>query len=391
MEPRVLVLDGNQRAALAVVRSLGARGLWVATGETSTPSMSGVSRYSQKSFMYTDPAEDPRQFFNDVLWAIESFQISFLVPVSEASAYAVLAFRHELPEHVVLPLPETEAVEALANKNELFRLAQRLKVPIPDSIFCDNAGEGYEALSRIDHYPVVLKPFKSKIFLGDSILPTHVIVAHSKQEAQEALRQHGFFRYPFTIQSFIEGAGQGVFALFEHGEPICYFAHRRLREKPPGGGVSVLCESVPVDDLLRRQAEMLLREANWTGVAMVEFKVDHEGKGYLMEVNPRFWGSLQLAVDSGIDFPWWLYLVSTGQQVPNGDWHPSRLRWLMGDIDRLYLVLRSPREVYSTRRKLMEIFHFFWPSMKTRHEVNRWHDLRPFWYELRQYFNALKS
>jgi predicted ATP-grasp superfamily ATP-dependent carboligase len=46
----------------------------------------------------------------------------------------------------------------------------------------------------------------------------------------------------------------------------------------------------------------LLKEIRWTGLAMVEFKVGHQG-AMLMEINGRVWGSLPLAVHSGIDFP----------------------------------------------------------------------------------------
>lgn len=37
---------------------------------------------------------------------------------------------------------------------------------------------------------------------------------------------------------------------------------------------------------------------------MVEWKVDlRDGRPKLMEINPRFWGSLELAVRSGVNFP----------------------------------------------------------------------------------------
>ncbi|WP_417566833.1 ATP-grasp domain-containing protein [Marinobacter sp.] len=391
MEPRILVLDGNQRAALAAVRSLGSKGLWVAVGEDSSPSMAGLSRYCSQGITYANPFTSPRQFFENLLKQIEELNISFLLPITEATTYVILAYRNELPEHVSLPFPETESVEQLANKNNLFLLARQQGVPVPETVFCTNVEEGFKALETINHFPVVLKPFKSKILQPDSILSTQVVIAQSVQEASDALRNHFFFQFPFTIQSFVEGSGKGIFALFDHGEPVCFFAHRRLREKPPGGGVSVLCESAPVDDQLRIHAEKLLRSVAWHGVAMVEFRVSADGTAYLMEVNPRFWGSLQLAIDSGVDFPWWLYLVSTGQTVPQMLWQHRRVRWLLGDLDRLYLVLKSSSDTYSIGRKLVEILRFFKPGWRTRHEVNRWQDLRPFWFELKQYLRALKS
>jgi predicted ATP-grasp superfamily ATP-dependent carboligase len=391
MEPRILVLDGNQRAALAAVRSLGAKGLWVAVGESCSPSMAGVSRYCCQSIAYADPFTSPRSFFDDLLAQINELGISFLLPITEATTYVILAYRDELPDHVTLPFPATEAVEQLANKNELFHLALQQGVPVPATVFCENSEEGLKALGAINQFPVVLKPFKSKILQPASIISTQVVIAHSAQEARDALNNHSFFQFPFTIQSFVDGSGQGIFALFDHGEPVCFFAHRRLREKPPAGGVSVLCESAPVNDQLRTYAEKLLRTVAWHGVAMVEFRVSPGGTGYLMEVNPRFWGSLQLAIDSGIDFPWWLYLASTGQKVPEAVWKYRRVRWLLGDLDRLYLILKAPTTTYALSKKLLEVLLFFKPGLRTRHEVNRWNDLGPFWFELKQYIRALKN
>jgi predicted ATP-grasp superfamily ATP-dependent carboligase len=136
--------------------------------------------------------------------------------------------------------------------------------------------------------------------------------------------------------------------------PVAWFAHRRLREKPPAGGVSVLCESVPVDPVMRGYAEGLLSAAGWFGPAMVEFRVDPDGKPWLMEVNGRFWGSLQLAIDCGVDFPWLLYQLCRGDQVAAPEHYEvgRRLRWLLGDLDHLLLQLRGKGTADSFGEKL---------------------------------------
>lgn len=391
MEPRTLVLDGNQRASLAAVRSLGAKGLWVAVGESSVPSMAGNSKFSKRSFAYPNPLDCPRRFFDALLQTINEYGITFLLPITEATTYVVLRYRDELPSSVTLPFPSETSVEQLANKNQLFKFASEQRIPIPPTVCCQTRQDGFSELEQWPEFPVVLKPFKSKILQADGIVSTRVLIAKTIEEAMQLLKSNDFFDFPFTIQSFIEGRGQGVFALFNHGRPVCYFSHRRLREKPPGGGVSVLSESVPLDDQLKASAEKLLVGANWHGVAMVEFRVAPSGTGYLMEVNPRFWGSLQLAIDSGIDFPWLLYRVCTGEEVPETKWRQRRVRWLLGDLDRLFIILKSPTSNYSLGRKLLEILRFFRPGFRTRHEVNRWRDLHPFWFELKQYLRALKG
>lgn len=391
MEPRTLVLDGNQRASLAAVRSLGAKGLWVAVGESSVPSMAGNSKFSKRSFAYPNPVDCPRRFFDALLQTINEYGITFLLPITEATTYVVLRYRDELPSSVTLPFPSETSVEQLANKNQLFKFASEQRIPIPPTVYCQTRQDGLAELEQWNEFPVVLKPFKSKILQADGIVSTRVLIAKTIEDAMQLLKSNDFFDFPFTIQSFIEGRGQGVFALFNHGRPICYFSHRRLREKPPGGGVSVLSESVPLDDQLRTSAEKLLVGANWHGVAMVEFRVAPSGTGYLMEVNPRFWGSLQLAIDSGIDFPWLLYRVCTGEEVPEIKWRQRRVRWILGDLDRLFIILKSPTSNYSLGQKVLEILRFFRPGFRTRHEVNRWRDLHPFWFELKQYLRALKG
>ena len=117
MEPRILVLDGNQRASLAAVRSLGSKGLWVAVGEAAPESLAGCSRYCRQCVTYSDPYLSPRLFFEDILQQIESSGISFLLPITEATTYVLLRYRDELPDHIVLPFPSSEVVEQLANKN----------------------------------------------------------------------------------------------------------------------------------------------------------------------------------------------------------------------------------------------------------------------------------
>jgi predicted ATP-grasp superfamily ATP-dependent carboligase len=113
------------------------------------------------------------------------------------------------------------------------------------------------------------------------------------------------------------------------------FVHRRLRDYPVRGGPSTLRESVrhpQIEELGIR----LLRSLQWYGVAMVEFKVDpRDNQPKLMELNPRFWGSLALAIHAGVDFPYLLYKMAMGEEFdPVLDYEVGvRCRWLLpGDI-----------------------------------------------------------
>lgn len=195
------------------------------------------------------------------------------------------------------------------------------------------------------------------------------------------------------MQEFVPGSGAGIFALYNQGKPVTFFAHQRMREKPPGGGVSVLSQSVLPDPQMLAMAKRLLDAGKWHGVAMVEFRVTPDGTPYLMEINTRFWGSLQLAIDAGVDFPYLLYRSCRGDDTPAVNQYRigRRLRWLLGDIDSLYLMLRDRRN-FSLRQKLQRLLQFCTPHpFSTKHEINRWHDWRPALFELQRYLNDLRG
>ena len=77
----------------------------------------------------------------------------------------------------------------------------------------------------------------------------------------------------------------------------------------------------------------------------MEFKVDaRTGEAALIEVNPRLWGALPLAVKAGVDFPALLWALSRGEDVlPVFAYAPGvRLRWAVyGELAHAWHRLRS--------------------------------------------------
>ena len=136
-------------------------------------------------------------------------------------------------------------------------------------------------------------------------------------------------------------------------------------------------------------ANKILHLLGWHGVAMVEFKVGPDEIPYLMEVNARFWGSLQLAIDAGVDFPYLLFKMAIGAPLEHISEYKvgTKSRWLLGDLDHLYLRLRDRTCTHvalpSKWQTFRDFMKFFDPL--TRYEINRWGDMKPFLLELRNY------
>jgi predicted ATP-grasp superfamily ATP-dependent carboligase len=388
---KALVLDAGQRSALAVTRSLGKRGVDVFTVEETPTALASVSRYSQQHFICPSPRIQPEQFIEFLIGLVKQHHIDILLPMTELTTTLLLMNQNSFPD-VTMPFPDMSTVESLANKYFLMQTAESFDIPVPKTWYVDNT-ESLPCRLEDLPYPIVLKPGKSWLYHKDQWSRAAVRFADSATEAKNILDSDwAFAAHPFMIQETVAGHGAGVFAIYDNGKPLALFAHRRLREKPPSGGVSVLSESVPVNPALALHAQKLLGNANWHGVAMVEFKVSPDGTPYLMEINTRFWGSLQLAIDAGVDFPFMLYQMACHEQPPPvADYKIGiKLRWILGDLDNLYLTIRNKHT--PLKAKLKSFVHFFTPSpLATRHEVNRMDDMKPFWYEIRKYLRDIRG
>ena len=360
-----LVLDGEQRAALAVVRSLVRHGVNVQVGSSQAGPLASKSRGVTASHVLPAPERSASRF----LESMREFPATSILPVTDASTMLLRS----------RPGGGDEGYEQLTDKAALLSLAAAHGVPAPRSGVVFSITDAAKTAGRLG-YPVVLKPARSKVLLDDRVVATTVRVARDAAELERALSTAPWFpQLPVIVQEFIAGHGAGVFCLYDGDRALAWFAHRRLREKPPSGGVSVLCESVPVDPLLRGHAESLLRAARYRGVAMVEFRMGTDGSPYLMEVNARFWGSLQLAVDCGVDFPWLYWQLLQGVPVkPVEDYVIGRrLRWLLGDFDNLLLQFRDPTLGMAHRWAVVRRFVGTALDGRCRQEVFRWSDPSP--------------
>jgi len=338
----VLVTDGNERAALAVTRALGQQGIRVIVGAETRKSLAGASRYCAGRWQYPPPLSEPSQFISSLVEAVTRFEITAIMPVTDATLQVLAGLRDRFRPSVTGAIPPLESYDLVSDKYRLMKLAQELGIPIPKTVFVSD-GTVAAVLDQVRAYPVVVKPGRSLLRVDERWIKTSVHYVSDVEELTDLYRRTPYLRSPSLIQERIEGEGQGIFGLFDQGRPCALFAHRRIREKPPAGGVSVLRESIELPKPMVDAAVTVLERVKWHGVAMVEFKVDRHSKvPRLMEINGRFWGSLQLAIDAGLNFPYLLYQIMNGVPVavPNNGYHiGTKSRWLLGDLDHLLLRL----------------------------------------------------
>jgi len=386
----ILVTDGEQRSSLAVVRSLGRAGHQVAVCSAQPRPLAGASRHSRATHRVPDPASDADGFTRAVDALVDALGVRVLIPMTDVSAPLLLGLRERRPK-LTIPFPDLDAYERLSDKAQLTRVAAELGVPVPRQVVLPappasgSTVLGSTTLGELG-WPVIVKPARSAVRVRGRIQKLGVSAAGGDEELSGQLARHPPEAFPILLQQRIVGPGLGVFVLAAGGRVIAAFAHRRIREKPPTGGVSVYRESIPLRSDLREHAERLTARLAWSGALMLEFKEDAStGTPYLMEGNGRFWGSLQLAVDAGVDFPRLLVESALGAEVEpvRGYRYGVRSRWLWGDVDHLLWMLRAPGGYRSQHPylpgRLEALGRFLVPWRPgDRYEVLRLSDPRPF-------------
>ncbi len=299
--PTILVSDAGRGSAIAIIRSLGRKGWRVLAADSDPSSLGFRSRYAAEHVLYPPPAECPLGFLNAVLCAVSERKVDLVIPVTDAAILPLSEARSEFAGLCKLAIPDATALDITTNKLKTVELAEELGVPTPRTHLVHTAKEAVDLDGELS-WPVVLKPQVSRLYRNhDSIEAFTVCYAENPVQLFERMKRFEG-RCPVLLQEYCRGVGKGVELLLFQGRPLVAFQHRRLREVPINGGASSLRQSEPLDPMMYDFAIRLMKSLNWTGLAMVEFKVGNKGPK-LMEINGRVWGSLPLAVHSGVDFP----------------------------------------------------------------------------------------
>lgn len=299
---RVLVLGHDTRAFLATIRSLWRAGHTVEVAGCGPNAAAAASR----AIAVRHEALTPDAWL--ALLADEEFDL--VMPCHDQEALALHGARQQIT--VPTTLPTATAFEVAFSKVATHELATKLGLQLPESRIITDLAEFPEWPG-----PLIVKPAASAV-----VGLHHRLPVYRAPDAGLARRQAaGLLHWgPAIVQRVVGGSGVGVELLANDGEVLTAFQHERVHEPPHGGGSS-LRTSVALSPELLDCARQLAGALSWTGLAMVEFRVNHEtGEHWFMEINGRPWGSLPLAVAAGMDFPAWQHdLVVDGRTAfPQG-------------------------------------------------------------------------
>ena len=338
---RVLLTDGGYKHTVGAARSLWQHGYQVdVIGEPRS-----LARWSRCVSMVAYPqSRFNDEYIDEFSTFLASSDYKILLPIGAHSVELISRHREQLQKLCAIPLPPHRAIELCLDKTATARFATEMGIKTPQTWAYTSLDDLEQHVSELV-FPVVVKskheiakwpPFYAHTAsqLLDKLAPLYGTTVTNKVD------------FPI-IQQYIDGVGVGFFAVYQHGHCKRVFMHQRIREIPPSGGASCCATSIYQPDLMAN-GRRLLDALSWHGVAMVEFKRERNtGALYLLEINPKFWGSLQLAMASGVDFPHLDVQVAEGEELAYSEEYQVGLKYhwpLDGEIQH---VLERPKAIFS--------------------------------------------
>jgi predicted ATP-grasp superfamily ATP-dependent carboligase len=302
---KILVLDGHSAAALALTRSAGKAGHWVAVGaDNNLFAAAKLSRYCSASFSYPPATEGAHAFMDAVVAFVRKVSIDLLVPVTDWTLGPVSRERERFAGLCRVAVPSQPALDAASDKYTSLRLAQSCGISTPRTLLLESMSD--LAKWEGQAFPVVVKDRSSIRWIGDRAASGSVAYAYSAADLETLVQQRLQVASDVLIQEFISGTGIGFSCFVASGKAFLPFQWERVREVDPRGSGSSARKSTSLDSSLAALSAKLIVTMGFEGIAMVEFKKTADGRPILMEVNGRPWGSIGLPIACGIDYPRYL-------------------------------------------------------------------------------------
>lgn len=308
--PTVIVTYARYRIAMSVIKSLSAAGAQVIAGDSISWPLGRFSRHITGYFQYSDPFENPDAFIEDLIKQAKKTGATFLVP-SFTETPIIARYKDRLAKaglHCLLA--PASAIDFANDKAKVTALAAELGVAVPETWYPQSLSDVSEIAPDLP-YPVIVKSPGGKAGEGQIIVEN----AHDLSDAFQKVSKgrSAAAPYPF-VQRLIKGKDVGAALLYDNGTPVAANSFEILRTYKRVH--SVLRKSTYLPAAITA-AETLLSHLKWHGIAQLDFIQDEKtGQLYVLEINPRFWGSVQNSIEAGVDLPRLLLAVHQGQSIP---------------------------------------------------------------------------
>ena len=350
------IVVGGAHGALALVRSLGRRGIpvWFVTHDHP---IATYSRYAERSCAWGGPDDDGAIEFLKTLARDHHLEGWVLIAAGDAELRLMSQHHADLSSVFRVTVPPWETVRWTHDKRLTYERAASLGIDYPG---CYNPRDLQELAALDCRFPVVLKPTvreQRNAFTSAKAwrVDDRASLLARYQEAAALVGERAI-----VLQELIPGGGSAQFsyaAVWHRGAPVASLVARRTRQYPIDFGyTSTYVETVEQKDV-EEAACRFLRSIDYSGLVEVEFKRDHrDGRYKILDVNARAWTWNALGSIAGVDFAHVLWRLAMGETIAPIRCHAD-VAWMHGSRDILAAALEmmagqlSPADYLRSWRK----------------------------------------
>lgn len=314
----LLVGDPSSRTVLSGARALARAGWQVHVVGGSPRGLAGWSRCVEAAHVVRTPDQDEQAFADDLARLAAELPGAVVLACGDAELLALSRARDRLG--ALAGVPHQEPVQALVDKSQLALAAERAGLRVPRE--------------RSDGWPAVVKAAVHHA-PGRAAPRWEVQVVHDVAELAAARARAAEAGVEVVVQEHVSGRLTALGLVLDGtGRVVGRCQQVAERIYPREAGVSARAMTVAVDDDLAGRCAGLLRAVGWTGLAQLQFLAAPGSEPCLIDVNPRLYGSLRLAVAAGAPLPDLAARVLIGDDVQRAPDARAgvRYQWLLGDL-----------------------------------------------------------
>ncbi len=347
---RVLVLDGEARQILPVMKGLKDLGCYIVTLNGTKFDLGYTSRYPNEKIIL--PQEYNGDYYSYIRTLAESGKFDVILPLSESTMDIVTLHSEELKQYVRLPIPDRHTFLKVHNKQLTMEICMDHHIPCPITKRKDESIN--EFIDKVG-FPLLAKPRIGGGGIGLKII-------HDRNQLEHLIQSKDIILGEYVIQEFIPQTGkQYNIHMFvdEDGTVVDNLVTEKTRWFPIYGGSSCLCRTIS-NAIVQKNCARLLKEINWRSYCDVDMIEDpRDGVPKVLEINGRASANLKIMELAGINVA--EQMLQLAYELPvnfQGNMKEDvRLRSLFRDV--LWFIYSEDR---FTRKPS-------WFSMKRTHEV----------------------
>jgi predicted ATP-grasp superfamily ATP-dependent carboligase len=303
---RILLTTSHWTSARAILESLGKQGhelLLIDDRPHGPRAETFFSKYCTKSFLCEAKGANKANYVDFVLNILRKENIDLFIPICDRDVEYFSEIEDEVRRHAHMVLASRKLIDLAGNKDKTYRFCMEHGFNIPKTYFPVSMEEISQLADQIT-YPCLAKAAKATANEGNTYFQTKEgLLGFYKNFAGKPI-------WP-VLQEFIHGDVASFSAVCDQGKVLGHFMmHIEYKHSIGAPAVARSTNDPALLDLSTR----IIRKLEWTGAINFDLIREPQGEYKLMEINPRFGGSICLAYRLGVDLPLILYSLAFDQQ-----------------------------------------------------------------------------